>query len=173
MWGIPGQGIKGGGSTKHMGSVDIFSFFLAFVTESWWYNSNYSCDCELSMVLTGAAFHHKIYSYLYTYEMSGLIRAKVDDLMNCEDIAMNFLVSHVTGRPPVKVTSRWTFRCPGCPVTLSEDESHFKERHDCINFFSQVGKLTFLETILLTELCIFSWNLSIFSWKKELEFLLL
>ena len=34
--------------------------------------------------------------------------------------------------------SRWTFRCPGCPVTLSEDESHFQERHKCINFFTQV-----------------------------------
>ena len=30
--------------------------------------------------------------------------------MNCEDIAMNFLVSHVSRKPPIKVTSRWTFR---------------------------------------------------------------
>jgi len=68
----------------------------------WLYNSNYSC--ELSMVLTGAAFYHKIYSYLYTYEMPEAIRNKVDELMNCEDIAMNFLVSHVTQKPPVKVS---------------------------------------------------------------------
>ncbi|CAG7824964.1 unnamed protein product [Allacma fusca] len=102
----------------------------------WLYNSNYSC--ELSMVLTGAAFYHKIYSYLYTYEMPHAIRDKVDELMNCEDIALNFLVSHMTQKPPVKVTSRWTFRCPGCPVTLSEDDSHFQERHHCINFFTKV-----------------------------------
>ena len=31
------------------------------------------------------------------------IRDMVDEYMNCEDIAMNFLVSHVTGRPPIKV----------------------------------------------------------------------
>ena len=37
-----------------------------------------------------------------------------------------------------KVTSRWTFRCPGCPVSLSEDDSHFTERHKCINFFTEV-----------------------------------
>ena len=56
------------------------------------------------------------------------------------------------------MTSRWTFRCPGCPVSLSEDDSHFQvllrkspylrqvniaficlqERHKCINFFSKV-----------------------------------
>merc|ERR1719470_391031 len=86
---------------------------------SWNYNSNYSC--ELSMVLTGAAFYHKYYSYIYS-----------------EVIAMNFLISHITRQPPVKVTSRWTFRCPGCPVSLSEDDSHFQERHKCINFFSRV-----------------------------------
>ncbi|XP_032596857.1 exostosin-3 [Drosophila grimshawi] len=102
----------------------------------WHYNSNYSC--ELSMVLTGAAFIHKYYMYLYTSQLPQAIRDKVDEYMNCEDIAMNFLVSHLTRRPPVKVTSRWTFRCPTCPVSLSEDDTHFQERHKCINFFSQV-----------------------------------
>ena len=158
--------------------------------------------------------------------MPQAIRDKVDEFMNCEDIAMNFLVSHVTRQPPVKVralyssvnfysfemvwnsfgffqrlggcllqfwkdltetffhfgiinpirsffgnfffqeggggissdsvglglsfeiltmkndvqvTSRWTFRCPGCPVSLSEDETHFQERHKCINFFVKVS----------------------------------
>ncbi|XP_055680775.1 exostosin-3 [Lutzomyia longipalpis] len=103
---------------------------------AWNYNSNYTC--ELSMVLTGAAFVHKYYTYLYTYWMPQAIRDKVDEYMNCEDIAMNFLVSHVTRQPPVKVTSRWTFRCPGCPVSLSEDDTHFQERHKCINFFTRV-----------------------------------
>ncbi|KAF2354134.1 Exostosin C-terminal [Trinorchestia longiramus] len=106
------------------------------IHNSWLYNSNYSC--ELSMVLTGAAFFHKSYSFLYSQVMPQAIRDKVDEFMNCEDIAMNFLVSHMTRKPPVKVTSRWTFRCPGCPVSLSEDDSHFTERHHCINFFSQV-----------------------------------
>ncbi|XP_055384787.1 exostosin-3 [Condylostylus longicornis] len=103
---------------------------------AWNYNSNYSC--ELSMVLTGAAFIHKYYTYLYSYWLPQAIRDKVDEYMNCEDIAMNFLVSHITRKPPVKVTSRWTFRCPGCPVSLSEDDTHFQERHRCINFFTQI-----------------------------------
>ncbi|XP_044730794.1 exostosin-3 [Chrysoperla carnea] len=103
---------------------------------SWLYNSNYSC--EFSMVLTGAAFVHKYYMYMYWHWLPQAIRDKVDEYMNCEDIAMNFLVSHITRKPPVKVTSRWTFRCPGCPVSLSEDDTHFQERHKCINFFTQV-----------------------------------
>ena len=45
------------------------------------------------------------YTYLYTYMMPQPIRDKVDEYMNCEDIAMNFLVSHVTRKPPIKVSS--------------------------------------------------------------------
>ncbi|KAJ8956808.1 hypothetical protein NQ318_014222 [Aromia moschata] len=111
----------------------------------WLYNSNYSC--ELSMVLTGAAFLHRHYMYLYWKWLPQAVRDKVDEYMNCEDIAMNFLVSHVTRKPPVKITSRWTFRCPGCPQSLSEDDTHFQERHKCINFFSQVfGYMPLLNT---------------------------
>ena len=46
-----------------------------------------------------------------------------------------------------QVTSRWTFRCPGCPQALSEDDSHFQERHKCINFFTRVyGYMPLLNT---------------------------
>ena len=78
---------------------------------SWNYNSNYSC--ELSMVLTGAAFYHKYYSYIYFQNMPEAIRDKVDEFMNCEDLAMNFLIADLTRQPPIKTTSRFTFRCPG------------------------------------------------------------
>ena len=52
---------------------------------------------------SGAAFFHKYYSYVYSQVMPQAIRDKVDEYMNCEDIAMNFLVSHITRKPPVKV----------------------------------------------------------------------
>lgn len=104
--------------------------------ESWVYNSNHSC--ELSMVLTGGAFFHKYYSYQYTFKMAHSIREIVDRYMNCEDIAMNFLVAHLTRKPPIKVTSRWTFHCSGCANSLSEDDSHFTERHECLNLFTSI-----------------------------------
>jgi len=125
---------------------------------SWNYNSNYSC--ELSMVLTGAAFYHKYYSYLYSYSMPSEIRTMVDDYMNCEDLAMNFLISHITRKPPVKVTSRWTFRCPGCPVSLSEDDSHFQERHVCMNHFAKVfGYMPLLYTQYRADSVLFKTRL--------------
>ncbi len=46
------------------------------------------------------------YSYLYSYWMPQEIRDIVDQYMNCEDIAMNFLVSHITRQPPLKVGTR-------------------------------------------------------------------
>lgn len=36
--------------------------------------------------------------------MPQAIRDMVDDYINCEDIAMNFLVSHITRKPPIKVS---------------------------------------------------------------------
>lgn len=46
-----------------------------------------------------------------------------------------------------QVTSRWTFRCPGCPKALSVEDSHFQERHKCLNFFVQVyGYMPLLNT---------------------------
>ena len=44
------------------------------------------------------------YAYLYSYVMPQAIRDKVDQYTNCEDIAMNFLVSHITRKPPIKVS---------------------------------------------------------------------
>ena len=55
------------------------------------------------MVLTGVAFYHKYWSYVYTTQMPGNIKDWVDTHMNCEDIAMNFLVANLTGKAPIKV----------------------------------------------------------------------
>lgn len=71
------------------------------VTLSWKYESEWTN--EISMVLTGAAFYHKYWNYLYTTGMPPEVKDWVDDRMNCEDIAMNFLVANVTNKPPIKV----------------------------------------------------------------------
>ena len=54
----------------------------------------------------GVAFYHRYYNYLYTEWLAPETRHLVDQLGNCDDILMNFLVSHVTKRPPIKVTQR-------------------------------------------------------------------
>jgi glucuronyl/N-acetylglucosaminyl transferase EXT2 len=96
------------------------------------------------MVLTGAAFYNKYWHYLYTAapnQRALEIKQWVDDNMNCEDIAMNFLIANWTGKAPVKVGPRKKFRCstPQCTNSdmLSHMESHMVERSDCINLFVQ------------------------------------
>uniref|UniRef100_A0A8C4QT69 Exostosin-2 n=1 Tax=Eptatretus burgeri TaxID=7764 RepID=A0A8C4QT69_EPTBU len=107
-------------------------------TGKWKYESEWTN--EVSMVLTGAAFYHKYFNYLYTYKMPGDIKAWVDNHMNCEDIAMNFLVTNMTGKPPIKVTPRKKFKCPECTAQdgLSLDQTHMVERSECINKFVSV-----------------------------------
>ncbi|XP_011135760.1 exostosin-2 isoform X2 [Harpegnathos saltator] len=107
-------------------------------TNCWKYESEWTNS--ISMVLTGAAFHHKYWNYMYTTAMPGDIKEWVDEHMNCEDIAMNFLVANITGKAPIKVTPKKKFRCPECTNTemLSADLTHMVERTQCINKFSSI-----------------------------------
>ena len=52
------------------------------------------------------------FNYLYTYKMPGDIKNWVDAHMNCEDIAMNFLVANVTGKAVIKVGGILGQLCP-------------------------------------------------------------
>lgn len=107
-------------------------------TNRWKYESEWTND--ISMVLTGAAFYHKYWNYMYTNHMPGEIKEFVDERFNCEDIAMNFLVSNVTNKPPIKVTPRKKFKCPECSANemLSMDLGHMLERTECINKFTEI-----------------------------------
>ncbi|XP_058128244.1 exostosin-2 isoform X2 [Anopheles ziemanni] len=116
-------------------------------TGRWRYESEWTN--QISMVLTGAAFHHKYWSYLYTNAMPGNIKEWVDEHMNCEDIAMNFLVSNVTKKPPIKVAPRKKFKCPECTNNemLSADLNHMTERSACINRFAEIYGTMPLRTV--------------------------
>jgi hypothetical protein len=97
-----------------------------------------STSCSYSMILTGAAFIHRWYFDFYTSIMSEQIRAYVQLHMNCEDIAMNFLVSHLSRRTPMKVGQRQTFYCYKCETSLSSKLDHYEQRTECIKYFSNV-----------------------------------
>lgn len=107
------------------------------VTQSYTYESEWKN--EISMVLTGAAFYHKYYNYLYTTRMPSIIRTYVDAHMNCEDIAMNFLVANTTAKAPIKVTPRKKFKCPSCVNEgLGSSAKHMVERSKCVTMFQEI-----------------------------------
>ena len=56
-----------------------------------------------SIILTKAAFLHHKYFDMYTNAMPASIRTYIDEKRNCEDIAMQYLISNYTGLPPLYV----------------------------------------------------------------------
>lgn len=86
---------------------------------------------------------------MYTNAMPGNIKTWVDDHINCEDLAMNFLIANVTGKAPIKVTPRKKFKCPECKniEMLSADVTHMVERTECINRFADVYGTMPLKTV--------------------------
>ncbi|KAL4096710.1 hypothetical protein QTP88_021613 [Uroleucon formosanum] len=104
--------------------------------DSWLYTSKWTN--EYSIILTGAAFYHQYYNTLYTQWLSPLLIKTVEQSHNCEDILMNFLVSHVTRRPPIKVSQRKHYKEQannGMPKSPWNDPDHFMQRQTCLNTF--------------------------------------
>lgn len=88
----------------------------------------------------GAAFYHKLWHYKYTAAIdtnATSIKDWVDNNMNCEDIAFNFMVANATGKAPIKVAPRKKFKCstPSCEnlQMLSSAMGHLVERSVCVN----------------------------------------
>nr|XP_019959270.1 PREDICTED: exostosin-1-like [Paralichthys olivaceus] len=104
----------------------------------WGYTSKWTND--YSMVLTGAAFFHRYYHYLFTHHVPASLLTMVDRVANCEDILMNFLVSAVTKQPPIKVTQKKQYKetmmSQGSKASRWADPDHFAQRQTCMNAFS-------------------------------------
>lgn len=123
----------------------VVGFFFRYHV---WNNSTmkweYSWDKypgEVSIAITSATFYHKYYHYLYSQVMPRAIRDHVTKKMNCEDIAMNFLIAHVTRKPPIRVAWKWKFSvCGGpCPAqSISSKNGHLQERHECMDLFARI-----------------------------------
>ncbi|XP_067626852.1 exostosin-1 [Eurosta solidaginis] len=103
---------------------------------AWGYTSKWTN--YYSIVLTGAAFYHRYYNYLYTNWLSLLLLKTVQQSSNCEDILMNLLVSHVTRKPPIKVTQRKGYKDRETGHSPWNDPDHFIQRQSCLNTFAAV-----------------------------------
>lgn len=95
-------------------------------------------NARYSIILTKAAFFHRDYLEMYSNHMNPNITQFVDDVRNCEDIAMQFLVANVTGQAPVFVHSsrvvdlgKGIFKVKG----ISQGLRHRATRTQCLNVF--------------------------------------
>ncbi|KAA3680209.1 uncharacterized protein DEA37_0000987 [Paragonimus westermani] len=70
--------------------------------------------------------------------MPPALRTIVDEYMNCEDIAFNFWVAHLTRKTPIHVSNQDDFGCLLCGGGLSWNRSHGSVRSNCITWFSNI-----------------------------------
>ncbi|XP_077454484.1 exostosin-like 2 [Stigmatopora argus] len=103
---------------------------------------------KYSMVLIGASFFHQRYLKLYQ-EQPKEILSLVDDHKNCDDIAMNFVVSRHLRKVWNDTRSSGIYVKPLHMVTLNLQAScgfkglhyrpdHYKQRSACLNRFAQI-----------------------------------
>ncbi|KAG7229425.1 hypothetical protein INR49_012816 [Caranx melampygus] len=132
--------------------------------ERWGYTSKWTND--YSMVLTGAAIYHKYYHYLYTTYLPASLKTMVDQMSNCEDILMNFLVSLVSKLPPIKVTQKKQYKetMMGQSSRASRwaDPDHFAQRQTCMNkFASWFGTMPLVHSQMRLDPVLFKDQVSI------------
>ncbi|OIR58147.1 MAG: glycosyl transferase, families GT8 + GT64 [Amphiamblys sp. WSBS2006] len=91
---------------------------------------------KYSMVLTKLMFIRSEYLYIYTCLFPSKILEYVDENKNCEDIAINMLITGMTGSAPVAVmTPSDDF---GTAKGISTKHGHLAARSKCITRFAEI-----------------------------------
>ncbi|OAQ64947.1 exostoses (multiple)-like 3 [Pochonia chlamydosporia 170] len=95
-----------------------------------------------NMILSGLAFAHISFLDYYSSqdEIPKKIRAYVDEHFNCEDIAMNFLTSLLTGEGPLLVKGKDPYVSFVPTNGISTKPGHIEARSKCINDYNDMFK---------------------------------
>jgi len=108
-----------------------------------------------SIILTKAAFIHHDYFHYYTRTMSSKIHDLIDKNRNCEDIAMQFLISNIINLPPIYVKGH--LEDAGVLGGISTKTnvvtaSHMDARSQCINDLIHIyGKNPLIESNFIVD----------------------
>ena len=88
---------------------------------------------DFSIVLTKFMLLHQSFLHNYFRESLAHVRAFVQERQNCEDIAINAMVSNITDLPPIYVQVRDKIDY-GTGSGLYLRTSHQGQRHECMKF---------------------------------------
>uniref|UniRef100_A0A0N5C8S0 Glyco_transf_64 domain-containing protein n=1 Tax=Strongyloides papillosus TaxID=174720 RepID=A0A0N5C8S0_STREA len=94
-----------------------------------------------NLILLGLSLIHRRYIYSYSYKMSSKIRNFVDETLNCDDIAFNFMVALFTNKPNILFTKGVDLsRCKKCShhTGLYFRPDHLTTRGKCIDMFTNL-----------------------------------
>uniref|UniRef100_F6UQF2 Exostosin like glycosyltransferase 1 n=1 Tax=Monodelphis domestica TaxID=13616 RepID=F6UQF2_MONDO len=134
------------------------SHFWDEIKGSWGYTDQR--PNEFSMVLMDAAFYHRYYHVLFTHFLPAPLRDLVDELSECEDILMNFLVAEVTKLPPIKVPQRK--HCYNLTPGLPGPPRREQPSRDCISkFASWFGHMPLVHSQLRLDPVLFKDQVSV------------
>ncbi|KAG5928038.1 hypothetical protein E4U42_001384 [Claviceps africana] len=91
-----------------------------------------------NLILTGLAFAHISFLDYYSSDdaLSTKIRAYVDEHFNCEDLAMNYMVSMLTGEGPLCVKGKEKYVSMVPKTGISVKPGHMETRTQCLNDFN-------------------------------------
>ncbi|KAG6015332.1 hypothetical protein E4U54_003676 [Claviceps lovelessii] len=94
---------------------------------------------KYNMILSGLAFAHISFLDYYSSDdaLATKIRNYVDKHFNCEDLAMNYLVSMLTGEGPLLVKGKEQYVSMVPKVGLSAKPGHMETRAQCLNDYNE------------------------------------
>ncbi|KAK2608744.1 hypothetical protein QQS21_002733 [Conoideocrella luteorostrata] len=93
-----------------------------------------------NLILSGLAFAHISFLDYYSSEdaIPKKIRAYVDEHFNCEDLAMNYLVSLLTGEGPLLVKGNDPYVSYVPTNGISTKPGHIEARSQCLNDYNKL-----------------------------------
>lgn len=102
--------------------------------------SNKDEDSSYSMIITNLAFSHISFLDYYSSDdaMMKEIREYVDKKFNCEDIAMNYVHSYLTGEGPLLIQGRRNYVNYIPAEGISRKKGHLQARSKCLNDFADI-----------------------------------
>ena len=92
------------------------------------------------MIITNLAFIHISFLDYYWSEDPTMttMRSYVDDHFNCEDIAMNYVTSMLTGSGPMLVAGLEKYFHASASVAISLKKGHIAARSRCLNDLTEI-----------------------------------
>jgi hypothetical protein len=126
-----------------------------------------------SIMLTKAAFLHHNYFDLYTNHMPKTIHQFIDHGMNCEDIAMQYLVTNHTSLPPVYVKGHISDLGVLGGISTSRNivtAAHMDARSNCLNQLSTLfGKTPLVYSHTIVDSAANGWFNAPSTWSEYIS----
>ena len=121
----------------------------------WWHG-------HYSIILTKAAYLHHDFFDLYTNHMPKEIHEMVDRERNCEDIAMQFLVSNITSNPPIYVKGHLEDEGVLGGISTRQNvvkATHMDHRSNCLNMLIEMfGRNPLVESHYIVDTAANGWT---------------